>query len=93
VGQIFSSVDSFQYTIWKYGIANKFDYYFVRNCRQRIVFKCTAKGCDYYICVRGNLDMDGMIVKEFGGDHLHNVSEQCQMDAIQHINSKVQSFC
>jgi len=43
VGQMFSSADSFRYTIWKYAIANRLDYYFVRNCRQRIAVKCTAE--------------------------------------------------
>jgi len=32
VGQMFPSADAFRYTIWKYAIANKFDYHFVRNC-------------------------------------------------------------
>ena len=32
-GQMFSLADSFIYTMWKYAIVNKFDYYFVRKCR------------------------------------------------------------
>ena len=44
VGQMFSLAESFRYTMWKYAIANKFDYYFVRNCRQRIAMRCTLKG-------------------------------------------------
>jgi len=51
-GQIFSSGDSFRYTTRKYAMANIFDYYFVRNCHQRIVVKCTVEGCGFYICVR-----------------------------------------
>jgi len=77
VGQMFPSTDAFRYTIWKYTIANKFDYHFIRNCRQRIAVGCTAEGCNFYICVRGHLQIDGMIVKEFKSEHVHNVGEQC----------------
>jgi len=79
VGQIFSSADSFQYTIWKYAIVNKLEYYFIRNCWQRIAVRCTAKGCEFYICIRGHRKIDRMIVKEFRGVHVHTVGEQCQM--------------
>ena len=51
----------------------------MRNCRQRIGVGCTAEGCNFYICVRGHLQIDGMIVKEFRSEHVHNVGEQCQM--------------
>ena len=43
VGQMFSLADSFRYTIWKYAIANKFEYYFVCNCWQRIAVRCAVK--------------------------------------------------
>ena len=78
-GQLFSSADTFRYTIWKYAIANKFDYYFERNCLQRIVVKCTAQGCPFHICLRGHRNMDGMIVKDFVGEHVHSIGEQCKM--------------
>jgi len=79
VGQMFSSADSFRYTIWKYAIANRFDYYFVCNCRQRMAVKFTAEGCGFYICVRGHVKMDGMVIKDFVSEHVHTVGEQCQM--------------
>jgi len=65
--------------MWKYAIANKFDYYFVRNWRQRIAVRCTAQGCEFYICVMGHLKMDGMVLKDFRWVHVHTVGEQCQM--------------
>ena len=40
---------------------------------------CTAEGFNFYICVQGHLQIDGMIVKEFRLEHVHNVSEQRQM--------------
>ena len=43
---MFSSSDAFQCTIWKYVIANRFDYYFVDNYHQQIAMRCTTKGRD-----------------------------------------------
>ena len=41
--------------------------------------KCKATGCDFFICVRGNLKVKGMVVKEFRGLHKHSVGDECQM--------------
>ena len=78
-GQKFQSADAFRYSIWKYAIAHKFDYKLARNCKQRIVVKCKARRCDFFICVRGNLKVEGMVVKEFRGVHKHSVGDECQM--------------
>ena len=78
-GQVFASTVSFRHGIWKYAMTNRFDYKFVRNCKQRIAIKCKAKGCPFYICVRGNLKMDGMYVKEFVGARIHSVGDECKM--------------
>jgi len=53
-GHMFPFAYSFRYTIWKYAIANRFDYHFIRNCWQRIAEGCTAEGWNFYICVRGS---------------------------------------
>ena len=71
--QLFPSADAFRCTTWKYAIANRFEYMFERNCLQRIVVRCTAEGCPFYMCVRGHRKMDGMIVKDFTGEHVHSV--------------------
>jgi len=78
-GQKFQSADAFRYSIWKYAIAHKFDYKLARNCKQRIVVKCKATRCDFFICVRGNLKVEGMVVKEFRGVNKHSVGDGCQM--------------
>ena len=43
-GQLFPSADAFRCTIWKYAIANRFEYVLERNYLQRIVVRCTAEG-------------------------------------------------
>ena len=70
---------TFRHSIWNYAIVNRLDYKFVRNCKQRIAVKYKAKGCPFYIYVRGSLKMDVMYVKEFAGAHIHNVRNECEM--------------
>jgi len=43
------------------------------------VVKCKATTCEFFICVRGNLKVEGMVVKEFRGVHKHSVGDECQM--------------
>ena len=74
---LFASPVTFRHSIWKYAIANRFDYKFVRNCKQRIAIKCKAKECPFDICMRRNLKMDGMYMKEFIGAHIHSVGDKC----------------
>ena len=78
-GQKFQSADAFRYSIWKYAIAHKFHYKLARNCKQHIVVKCKATRCDFFICVRGNLKVEGMVEKEFRGVHKYSVGDECQM--------------
>ena len=37
-------------------------------------------GCDFFICVRGNLKVEGMVFKEFRGLQKHSVGNECQME-------------
>ena len=53
VGQIFQSAEAFRQMICQFAIANHFTYRFDRNCKQRIVVRCQASECPFYICVRG----------------------------------------
>ena len=41
--------------------------------------KRTAEGCEFYICVSGHVQMDGIVVKDFKIEHVHTVGEQYQM--------------
>jgi len=77
-GQKFSSVDAFRYSIWKYAIGHCFDYKLQRNCKQRIVVKCKARRYDFFICVRDNVKFEGVVVKEFRGQHKHSMGDECQ---------------
>jgi len=78
-GQLFASTTKAKISIWKYAIANIFEYKYVRNCRQRIAVKCIAKGCGFYICVRGHLKRSGLYVKEFVAEYVHSVGVECEM--------------
>ena len=78
-GQLFASAEAVRHSMWRYAIANKFDYKFVRNCRKRIAVTCKVNGCPFYICVRGHVKMDGMYVKEFVGAHVHSVGDDCMI--------------
>ena len=41
---------------------------------------CRAKGCEFFICVRGNVKVEGIVVKEFRGQYKHSVGDECQME-------------
>jgi len=79
LGQIFAYADSFRRSIWNYTITRQFEYRFERNCLQCIVAICDVKDCEFYICVRGVKNRDGMIVKDFRGKHTYSVGEECKM--------------
>jgi len=76
---VFASASEVKISIWKYAIANRFEYKYVQNCWQRIAVKCIAEGCGFYICVRGHLKRGGMYVKEFEPGHVHSVGAKCQI--------------
>jgi len=78
-GQIFQSTEAFWKIICKFTIANHFNYLFERNCKQRIVVRCNASDCPLYMCVRGGKNTQVMSIKDFVGQHKHNVGELCQM--------------
>jgi len=61
-----------------YAIIN-FNYRFKMNYKQRIVERCNATGYPFYICVRGRKNTPVKWVKDFRGEHKHNVGEMCQM--------------
>ena len=78
-GQIFQSVDGFRQMIFQFAIVNHFNYRFERNCKQRIVVKCQATECPFYMCVRGGKNTNVMYLKDYNGHHKHSVGEMCQM--------------
>ena len=78
-GQVFASAKAVRRSMWRYAIGNRFQYKFVRNCRKRIAVKCKVEACPFYICVRGKVKMDAMYVKEFVGEHVHSVGDECMM--------------
>lgn len=78
-GQIFQSTKTCRQTICKYITANNFNYRFERNCKERIVVRCDASECPFYVCVRGGKNTEAMWVKDFRGHHKHSVGEQCHM--------------
>jgi len=43
------------------------------------VVKCKATGCDFFICVTGNVKYEGMVIKEFRGQHKYSVGDECQV--------------
>ena len=77
--QKFSSPDAFSYSIWKCAIAHRFDYKIETNYKRRIVMKYKARGCEFFNCVRGNVKVKGMLVKEFRGHDKHSIGDEGQM--------------
>jgi len=53
VGQVFQSAEVFREMICQFAIANHFSYMFERNCKHRIMVRCQATECPFYMCVRG----------------------------------------
>jgi len=77
--QVFASAEAVRHSMWRYAIANRLEYKFVRNCQQRIAIKCKVDACPFYISARGKVKMDGMYVKEFVGGHVHSIGDECMM--------------
>ena len=76
-GHLFVFASEVKISIWKYAIANRFEYKYVRSCRQRIAMKCIIEGCGFYIYMRGHLKRGGMYIKEFVAGHVHSVGAEC----------------
>ena len=41
--------------------------------------RCKLEGCGFFICVRGCKKADGLVVRQFIGEHNHSAGDQCQM--------------
>ena len=75
VGQIFLSAEVFREMICLFAIANHFSYRFERNCKQRIIIRCQATECPFYMCVREGKNASVMCLKDYNDQHKHNVGE------------------
>jgi len=78
-GQVFAFAEAVRHSMWRYAIANRFEYKYARNYQQQIAVKCKVDACPFYICVRRKVKMDRMYVKEFVGQHVHSVGDECMM--------------
>ena len=79
MGQIFQSVEVFREMVCQFAIAKHLSYRFERNCKQRIVVRCQATECPFYMCIRGGKNTSVMCLKDYNGQHKHNVGEMCEM--------------
>jgi len=79
VEQIFHLAEVFREMISQFAIANQFSYRLERNSKQRIVVRCKATECPFYMCVRGGKNTTVMWLKDYNGQHKHNVGEMCEM--------------
>ena len=59
--------------IYKFAITNLFGYRFERNCKQKIMARCDAINCPFYICVKDGKNTQVTSIKEFRVQHKHGV--------------------
>lgn len=73
VGQTFDNADAFRQALYKYSIAHRFSYTFVKNTFKKMIVKCSIDGCKWKIsagAVAGKLS-----VKSFQEEHIHSAQD------------------
>ncbi|XP_028776827.1 uncharacterized protein LOC114733520 [Neltuma alba] len=71
-GQTFVSAEHFREALYKYSLAHKFGYRYVKNDRHKMIVKCCVEGCPWEISAYGVGENNGfLVVRRFNYEHLH----------------------
>ncbi|XP_028785849.1 uncharacterized protein LOC114741731 [Neltuma alba] len=71
-GQTFVSAEHFREALYKYSLAHKFSYWYVKNDRHKMIVKCCVDGCPWEISAYGVGEKNGfLVVRRFNCEHLH----------------------
>ncbi|XP_054786991.1 uncharacterized protein LOC129293202 [Prosopis cineraria] len=76
VGQIFENAITFRQALYKYSIAHKFSYIFVRNSSKKMIVKCKIDGCKWKITAYAMAKTTPLLsVKSFHQEHIHSAQD------------------
>ncbi|KAK4284109.1 hypothetical protein QN277_000982 [Acacia crassicarpa] len=76
VGQIFDNAVAFRQALYKYSIAHKFNYTFVKNNPKKMIVKCKIDGCKWKITAYStDKTTPFLIVRSFHKEHIHSASD------------------
>ncbi|XP_028752925.1 uncharacterized protein LOC114712539 [Neltuma alba] len=73
-GQIFPNAVALRQALYRYSIAVKFSYKFVKNNQQKIIVKCMAEGCPWYMgaySMGQRQDSELLIIRTLRSEHVH----------------------
>ncbi|XP_028754382.1 uncharacterized protein LOC114713878 [Neltuma alba] len=81
LSQIFPNADAFKRLLHKYSIANKFQYKFVRNNKERMSVKCKIEGCPWKITANAvGKNTPFLHVTRFNNEHVHHAQDCLQVN-------------
>ncbi|XP_054813400.1 uncharacterized protein LOC129314046 [Prosopis cineraria] len=73
LGQTFTHAVAFKKALYKYSLAHKFGYKFLKNKPGQVIVKCAIEGCPWYIEAYkfGGKDNSFLCIRTFKDQHLH----------------------
>ncbi|KAK4284108.1 hypothetical protein QN277_000981 [Acacia crassicarpa] len=75
-GQVFDNAVAFRQALYKYSIAHKFSYIFVKNSSKKMVVKCKIDGCKWKITANAMSTTSPMMsVQSFHEEHTHSAQD------------------
>lgn len=81
VGKSFRNADECRQSVFKYSLAHHFSHKYVKNCNEKIIVRCQAKGCEwvmraYEMCPGSKI----LIVRSFHDVHKHDAQEDLNIN-------------
>ncbi|XP_054785888.1 uncharacterized protein LOC129292343 [Prosopis cineraria] len=90
VGQTFDDAIVFKKALYKYSLAHRFGYIFVRNSPKKMIVKCNIDGCKWKISAYALGKTTSILcVKKFHNEHMHSAQDNLLLK--QKANSRLPS--
>ncbi|XP_054825662.1 uncharacterized protein LOC129323092 [Prosopis cineraria] len=90
VGQTFDDAIVFRKALYKYSLAHRFGYIFVRNNPKKMIVKCNIDGCKWKISAYALGKTTSILcVKKFHNEHMHSAQDNLLLK--QKANSRLTS--
>ncbi|XP_028801641.1 uncharacterized protein LOC114756872 [Neltuma alba] len=78
--QTFANATEFRKAVYKFSIAENFEYKYVKNCEECVHVKCNVEGCPWRIIARVAAKRSlFLIVTQLSNEHVHNAQEIMQV--------------
>ncbi|XP_054819001.1 uncharacterized protein LOC129318297 [Prosopis cineraria] len=90
VGQTFDDAIVFRKVLYKYSLAHRFGYIFVRNSPKKMIVKCNIDGCKWKISAYALRKTTSILcMKKFHNEHMHSAQDNLLLK--QKANSRLTS--